>query len=223
MYSRWEEDAETRCETLITEALLVAPDSPDCLQTLASVRISQTRIDDARAALARSLELWQDLAPEDSRIPDFPTRISLSRLLMEVQMEVQALQVLERLILEDDESVEAWYLGGWCLYLLAEKERENGQEGEEKRHESMVASRGWLKQSLKLYQKLEYEDERLRDHALELVQELDQELGEDMEDESDDDGPVIPGDKEEDEDWDGEIEAESDDNDDEEDHEMKDS
>ena len=167
---RWEDDAETRCEALITEALSVAPDQPDCLQTLASVRISQTRIDDARAALSRSLELWQDLPPEDPKIPDFPSRISLSRLLMEVQMEVEALQVLERLILEDDESVEAWYLGGWCLYLLAEKEKE--ESSEEKRQESMVASRGWLKQSLKLYQKLEYEDERLRDHALELVQEL---------------------------------------------------
>jgi hypothetical protein len=30
---------------------------------------------------------------------------------MEVEMELQALQVLERLILEDDESIEAWYLG----------------------------------------------------------------------------------------------------------------
>jgi hypothetical protein len=134
-------------------------------------------------------------------------------------MEVEALQVLERLILEDDESIEAWYLGGWCLYLLAEKEKE--ESSEEKRHESMVASRGWLKQSLKLYQKLEYEDDRLRDHALELVQELNKELGDDMDDDSDDDGPVFPGAEGEDEEWDGEIEAESDDDD--EDHEMKDS
>ncbi|OKL60167.1 UPF0661 TPR repeat-containing protein [Talaromyces atroroseus] len=217
----WEEDAESRCETLITEALLVAPDQPDCLQTLASVRISQTRVDDARAALARSLELWQDLAPEDPKIPDFPSRISLSRLLMEVQMEVQALQVLERLILEDDESIEAWYLGGWCLYLLAGEEKEK-DSSEEKRHESMVASREWLKQGLKLYQKLEYEDDRLRDHALELVHELNKELGEDMDDDSDAE-PAFPGGDEE-EDWDGEIEALSDaEDEDDEDHEMKDS
>lgn len=134
-------------------------------------------------------------------------------------MEVEALQVLERLILEDDESIEAWYLGGWCLYLLAEKEKE--ESSEEKRRESMVASRVWLKQSLKLYQKLEYEDVRLRDHALELVQELNKELGDDIDDDSDDDGPVFPGAEGEDEDWDAEIEVESDDED--EDHEMKDS
>lgn len=166
------------------------------------------------------------MPPEDPKIPSFPSRISLSRLLMEVQMEVQALQVLERLILEDDESVETWYLGGWCLYLLAEKEKgassnlESGQSSEEKRHESMVASREWLKQGLKLYQKIEYEDDRLRDHALELVQELNKELGEDMDDDSDVE-PVFPGGDEED-DWDGEIEVHSNDEDDE-DHEMKDS
>lgn len=143
-------------------------------------------------------------------------------------MEVQALQVLERLILEDDESVEAWYLGGWCLYLLAEKEKDNefesetGPSLEEKRLDSMTASREWLKQSLKLYQKLDYEDDRLRDHALELVQELNQHLGDDMDDDSDAE-PAFPG-ADEEEEWDGEIEAESDDDDDDDDdHEMKDS
>ncbi|KKA18053.1 TPR domain protein [Rasamsonia emersonii CBS 393.64] len=223
----WEEDAESRCEALVTEALLVAPNSPECLQTLASVRISQLRPDDARAALSRSLELWKDLPPEDPNVPDFPARISLSRLLMEVQMENEALEVLERLILEDDESVEAWYLGGWCLYLLAEKEKEqptastdSGQPSSDKRHEAMVASREWLKQSLKLYKKIEYEDERLRDHAVELIQELNNELGEDMEDDGDseDDGPGAGDDDE----WEDEIEVGSDEDEDE-DHEMKDS
>ncbi|KAL1964680.1 hypothetical protein VTN77DRAFT_6706 [Rasamsonia byssochlamydoides] len=223
----WEEDAESRCETLVTEALLIAPNSPECLQTLASVRISQLRPDDARAALSRSLELWKGLPPEDPNVPDFPSRISLSRLLMEVQMENEALEVLERLILEDDESVEAWYLGGWCLYLLAEKEKEqptasadSGQPSSDKRHEAMIASREWLKQSLKLYAKIEYEDERLRDHAIELIQELNNELG-DMEDDSnsEDDGPGVGDDDE----WEDEIEVVSDNEDEDEDHEMKDS
>ncbi|KAL2837908.1 hypothetical protein BJY01DRAFT_237669 [Aspergillus pseudoustus] len=186
----WEEDAEARCEALITEALLVQPSSPEVLQTLASIRISQLREDDARAALSRSIDLWKELPPEDPNVPGFATRISLSRLLMEVSMLLEALEVLERLILEDDQSVEAWYLGGWCTYLLAEKgetpkdpEREaNGSES--KRHASLVASREWLKQGLALYELLEYEDVRLKEHALELVQEINKEIGEDMDDES---------------------------------------
>ncbi|KAL3485676.1 hypothetical protein BJX62DRAFT_229315 [Aspergillus germanicus] len=186
----WEEDAEGRCEALITEALLVQPNSPEVLQTLASIRISQLREDDARAALSRSIDLWKELPPEDPNVPDFATRISLSRLLMEVSMLLEALEVLERLILEDDQSVEAWYLGGWCTYLLAEKgEAPRDPEGEtnepeSKRHASLVASREWLKQGLALYDLLEYEDVRLKEHALELVQEINKEIGEAIDDES---------------------------------------
>lgn len=185
----WEEDAEARCEALITEALLVTPEAPEVLQTLASIRISQLRIEDAQSALTRSMSFWKDLAPEDSRIPDFALRISLARLLMEVTMEFEALEVLERLILEDDQSVEAWYLGGWCLYLLAEKQQAPkdataDELAESPRHASLVASREWLKQGLKLYEVLEYEDERLRDHALELVQKMNNEIGEDDESEA---------------------------------------
>lgn len=166
----WEEDAESRCEKLITEALLVAPSSPGVLQTLASIRISQLRPEDARAALARSMELWADLPPEDPGIPDFPTKISLCRLLMEASMETEALEVLERLVAEDDSIVEAWYLGGWCLWLIGEKSKE-GAEGNEHR-KLLAASLEWLQNSLKLYELQEYEDERLRDHAKELVEGL---------------------------------------------------
>lgn len=214
--TRWEADAESRCESLITEALMANPNAPEVLQTFASIRISQQRIDDARAALSKSLEIWKDLPPEDPTVPDFAIRISLSRLLMEVSMELEALEVLERLILEDDQSVEAWYLGGWCLQLLAmKKEAPKDAEAEEspesKRQASLVASREWLKQSLKLYDLIQYEDERLKEHAIELIQEMNKELGEDM----DDDSNAEDGD---DGDWEDQIEGESD-----EDHEMADS
>ena len=110
---RWDPAAESTCETLVAEALLTAPLSPEPLQTLASVRISQLRVEDARAALARSMELWVDLPPEDPHVPEFATRISLARLLMEAGMEEGAMGVLERLVREDDGCVEAWYLGGF--------------------------------------------------------------------------------------------------------------
>lgn len=155
------------------------------------------------------MELWKDLPPEDTNIPEFAIRISLSRLLMEVGMELEALEVLERLILEDDQSVEAWYLGGWCLNLLAEKQQAPKDEGldqetpESKRHASLVASREWLKQSLTLYDMVQYEDERLKEHALELVANMNKELGEEIEEE-DQEGEGEEGD------WVDEIEAESD-------------
>ncbi|KLJ08215.1 NAD-dependent histone deacetylase SIR2 [Blastomyces silverae] len=190
----WEEDAEARCESLVTEALMVAPDSPESLQTLASVRISQLRHDDARAALSRSLELWKDLPPESPLVPDFPTRISLSRLLMEAQMEIEALEVLERMALEDDHSVEMWYLGGWCLYLLGMGEKLPPNKSDlseaELRQATLRSSRSWLNQSLKLYGLVEYEDVKLKEHAEELVQDLQNQLG-DVSDS--DDGEDVDG------------------------------
>ena len=194
--------------------MVVTPNAPEVLQTLASIRISQLKTEEAQEALKKSLAQWKEKAPEDPTIPDFPVRISLARLLMEVNLELEALEVLERLILEDDQSVEAWYLGGWCLYLLAEKQeapKDIKDDEESPRHASLIASREWLKQSLKLYDVLQYEDDRLRDHATELLQGMNQEIGEDMDDsEAEGEG--------EGEDWDEEIEVVSDD-----DHEMADS
>lgn len=109
----WEPDAEQRCEGYITEAVAICPDSLSAgvLQTLASVRISQERFDDARQALKRSMEIWKDIPFEvqSEMRPDFATRISLSRLLMEVEAEMEAFEVLQGLIREDDQSVESWY------------------------------------------------------------------------------------------------------------------
>ena len=195
---------------------MIAPESPECLQTMASVRISQLRQDDARAALSRSLELWKDLPPEDARIPDFASRVSLARLLMEVQMETEALAVLDRMVLEDDQSVETWYLGGWCQYLLGKKMQESSSTDApqgENAQSALLSSRGWLKRSLQLYDALDYEDNKLKEHTLELVREIEHELKdviENMDDEED------AGNED-----DLENEVEADDSDD--DHEMADS
>ncbi|PQK08869.1 hypothetical protein BB8028_0001g09410 [Beauveria bassiana] len=179
----WEEDAEQRCEALITEAMMIAPGSSETWQTVANVRISQERNDEARTALKRSLELWQDLAPEDPAVPDFSTRIALARLLLETEMMEDALVVLERLVTDDDESIEAWYLGGWALYLAGEKLRDangstNGDGPSEDLKTAWKSSRRWLAQCLKLFEAQEYEDERLGEHAVELVLSINEEIGE---------------------------------------------
>ena len=193
----WEDDAETRCEALITEAMMLAPNSPETWQTVANVRISQGATEEAQGALKRSLALWEDLPPEHPAVPEFPTRISLTRLLLEVEMEDNALSVLDRLVTDDDQSVEAWYLGGWCQYIQGEKLRDgggksaNGNEGtsDNKWKSTWSSARRWLATSLKLYEVQEYEDERLGEHAIELFQSINSELGEppEQEDEESDD------------------------------------
>ncbi|QSZ29099.1 hypothetical protein DSL72_003609 [Monilinia vaccinii-corymbosi] len=180
----WEEDAEQKCEALVTEATMVAPNYPEPWQTLANVRISQTRMEDAQAALKRSLEIWKDLPPENDVVPDFPTRVSLARLLMEADMDTEAIEVLERLVGEDDTSVEVWYLGGWGLYIMGEKQK-NGESAQQESNGdgeswriSWISSQQWLNNCLRLFELQDYEDERLGAHARELVSILNTELGE---------------------------------------------
>jgi tetratricopeptide (TPR) repeat protein len=209
----WEDDAETRCENLITQAMAAEDEtSPEILQTLASVRLSQDKKEDAQAALQRSMSVWTELEPEDPAIPDFPTRISLSRLLMEAELESNAMDVLERLVSEDDESVEAWYLGGWCQHLLAKKAEQGDVSSAaakmtDSEHEASLeklhrGSRRWLRTSLKLFELLEYEDERLKQHAEELMAGLDGILG-----------PVKEGEEDVDDEWEDEWDGiEDDDN-----------
>ncbi|OQO04853.1 hypothetical protein B0A48_07870 [Cryoendolithus antarcticus] len=220
----WEDDAEARCESLVTQAMTVEDEtSPEILQTLASVRLSQERKEDAQAALKRSMAVWEDLEPEDPEVPDFACRISLTRLLMEAELESDAMDVLERLVQEDDQSVEAWYLGGWCQHLVAGKihaEGTNGNtngdvdaNGTSKGSSLLRGSRRWLSRSLELHDTLDYEDERLKQHAEELVQELEATLGPQVEgDDGDESG----------EEWSG-IENDSDAQDGADDVEMEDS
>ncbi|KAK5054612.1 hypothetical protein LTR84_001503 [Exophiala bonariae] len=199
----WEPDAEQRCESYITEAVAICPDSLSAgvLQTLASVRISQERLDDARQALRRSMEIWKDIPFEvqSEMRPDFATRISLSRLLMEVEAEAEAFGVLQGLIREDDQSVESWYLGGWCQVLVAQKVLGD----EEARKKSQEQAKTWLDNCLRLFRIQQYEDDRLREHALELTQQLNQALG--IEDQMDDDDNAW-----EDEEDDGESDGDED-------------
>lgn len=103
------------------------------------------------------------------------------------------MDVLERLVAEDDNSVEAWYLGGWCLHLLAEKSQSEGQNSMEMITDSpesdkirmSKSSRYWLQNSLKLYGQQAYEDERLKEHAEELMNDLNKALGPSVEGEQD--------------------------------------
>lgn len=204
----WEDDAEERCEQLVTEAVATCSErlSAGVLQTLANIRISQGRVDEAVKILEHSVSIWKDLpSVEDPARPDFATRISLVRLLIEVEREADAMVVAEGLVKEDDQSVESWYLGGWCQLLLSQKDGLNTEQ----RSSHVEQSRAWLGNCLKLYQLQAYEDERLLQHAQELVHQLNTALGlqddewEDTDDEKDD---VVEDDEIEEEDPAGDVE-----------------
>lgn len=139
-----EEEAEALCEGYVTEALLAVPLDAEALQTLASVRISQQRGEDAVAALERSFSAWKDLGEENPDMPSYASRITLARMLIETERFETAIDVLERLQAEDDQLPDLWYLGGWTLFLLGEREREK-VGGSEAWVELWEVAREWLK------------------------------------------------------------------------------
>ncbi|OAA53773.1 tpr domain containing protein [Niveomyces insectorum RCEF 264] len=209
----FEAECEAQCEALTTEATLIAPGAPDVWQTLASVRVSQSRLPDARAALQRSLALWTDLPPDHPAVPAFGVRVGLVRLLLTVEWFDRAADVAMHLLAEDDQAVEVWYLAGYAHYLAgqAAKEEEAGKAGKandtnDTGDEAQTAvrwqtcwrdARRCLGRCLRRFRQQAYEDEPLGQHAAELLAEVVAAVGpapakeeeeKDYEDEDEDDG-----------------------------------
>lgn len=118
------DNAEQECEKYVTNALLADDKSSEALQTLASMRLSQSRVDDARTTLKNSMSIWQDQVPGTPGFPTYAARISLIRLLLECEMTDDAQQVLSQLENEGDDNVDLWYMYGWSYYIQGELEKD---------------------------------------------------------------------------------------------------
>ncbi|KAJ2395564.1 hypothetical protein GGI23_004253 [Coemansia sp. RSA 2559] len=200
----FEDDAEKKCEEFLENGLKADPECPEIYQTMASVRLSQSRLDDARECLRKSMSLWTEKDQNDpSQIPSFETRLALVRLLLEVDNKDQALSVLERLQKEDDENVDMWYLYGWTYHLQSEEES-IASDSEEKA-DILRSSRECFKQAIRLAGILDYENDGLIGHARELVAAIDVALPPSAADDEDNiDDNAADEDQTEDVDWDDE-------------------
>ncbi len=204
--------AEQNCDMYVTRALLTDENSVEALQTLASMRLSQNRTEEAKTALLRSLDLWYlPLEHEqedtnaikrvvDGKKPAYASRMSLVRLLLESGLDEEAISVLQTLADEDEEMVDLWYLYGWACYLRAkspesdvkidgngtkdDRRRSNVVSAEESRT-WMVESRAHLRRCEALYKRLEWDDEGIRDHANELLALINDHIGEERSEEVD--------------------------------------
>ena len=55
-------------------------------------------------------------------VPAIPMRLSLVKLLIELELYATALLVVHGIMSSNDQDVEAWYLEGWCFYLICQGE-----------------------------------------------------------------------------------------------------
>jgi hypothetical protein len=129
--------------------LQVDPENTEALQTLASVRISQQRPEEAKRILEKAWSSWKDLEAggfsippwlespfdpaslDDPRLPPIASRLTLTKLFLELSLFTPALTVLQGIMAFDDEEVEAWYLEGWCFFLMMEQARSHGEKLDE--------------------------------------------------------------------------------------------
>ncbi|KAI0342865.1 TPR-like protein [Trametopsis cervina] len=186
----FEPAAEKTCEDLLQLALQTDPGNTEALQALASVRLSQQRPDDAKVYLEQAWVSWKDLDQDESRVPPIPTRISLVKMFLELELFEPALMVLTGIIEADDQEVEAWYLEGWCFFLMAEKAQENGGKLDELSWEQLGRdARDCLETCTMLHETQEHPDTPLLEHAHELIGKLDgMGIQPSPEDEQDDEG-----------------------------------
>ncbi|CAK7210773.1 hypothetical protein SCUCBS95973_000902 [Sporothrix curviconia] len=220
----FEDDCEQQCEALTTEATIIDPSSTEAWQTLASVRISQSRDEEARAALQRSIALWEDLHPLHPLVPAFSVRVSLARMLMTVGWLAKAIEVTTNLLREDEQSVEVWYLAGYANHLLGQQLKE--AEATDPKQKKDLWKGPWLEarrclgRCLRRFAQQQYEDERLGEHANELFRELETAVGPAPQKEKDEEDYE---EEDEDEEWEDEDDDEDgEEADEDEDEEMED-
>ncbi|KAF8273234.1 hypothetical protein EI94DRAFT_1769314 [Lactarius quietus] len=169
--------AESNCEELLKAALQVDPENTEALQSLASVRMSQQRPEEAKGILEKAWSTWQDLEADDPRLPPPASRLNLTKLFLELSLFTPALMVLQGIMASDDEEVEAWYLEGWCFFLMSEQAREQGGKLEELTWEELARdSRDCLETCKMLHVNQEHPDLPIREHVQELISKLE-ELG----------------------------------------------
>ena len=117
-----EPEAEEKCESAATEEMsLIAPLAEEQriaepYVTMASLRLSQQRGDEACAVLSEGLRLLKEA--DEANPPSFDLRLSCAKLLMEVEQPAEAVELLQALRLEHDDHLEAWYLLG-CAAMQA--------------------------------------------------------------------------------------------------------
>ncbi|ADV23071.1 hypothetical protein I305_03681 [Cryptococcus gattii E566] len=187
-----EESAEGNCDALISRALSILPNDPEARLSLASIRMSQSRFDEAKAIAMGLYNDFEGREPFDPILPPLPARLALARLLLEHHEHLAALDIVSTVREEDTLNVEGAYLEGWALYLRAEALIENpaliradpaptstpGEEPEEPEEpmsaaECLSEAMRSLIECAKLYADEDYLDEGIGAHVAELLEELE--------------------------------------------------
>ncbi|KAJ3523163.1 hypothetical protein NM688_g8771 [Phlebia brevispora] len=179
---------EKNCEDLLNLAQQIDPGNTEALQSLASVRMSQQRPEEAKQILEQAWVKWKDLELDDARLPSIPTRLGLVKLFLELELYEPALLVISGVMASDDQEVEAWYLEGWCFFMMTEQAREHDGTFNDVAWEQLAKdSRDCLDTCQMLHLNQDHPDKPILEHVNELIAKLEA-LGIHASPEGEDDG-----------------------------------
>ncbi|KAH9117367.1 hypothetical protein LEN26_007935 [Aphanomyces euteiches] len=106
------DEAESKCEQYLLEALKYDLGLPEATQAMANFRLVQQRKDEAISYLDETVKRLN--ACDEHTMPSPEFRTFTGKLLVEVEKYEQAADILEGVMQEDDENAELWFLVGSC-------------------------------------------------------------------------------------------------------------
>ncbi|KZP00475.1 TPR-like protein [Calocera viscosa TUFC12733] len=169
----FEPEAEASCEEILRQALGTDPDNTEALLSLASVRMSQQRPDDAEQCVRKVWSMWEEIAADSPSHPTPPTLLSFARLCLELELFDLALSSISRTLEMDDTEVEAWYLEGWCFWLMSQGDEVRKPWEDMTKEDMLRDARDCLDTCLMLHTNQQHPDEQLLQHVQELLRELE--------------------------------------------------
>lgn len=113
-----EPNAEALCEQFLEEAMKYDIGMPEPTQALANLKLVQEKSDEASEYIKQTYDRLCEC--DENNMPSMEFRIVTGKLLMAIQKNEEAIDVLEGVLQEDDENAEMFYLVGKAYAQLEE-------------------------------------------------------------------------------------------------------
>jgi len=179
-----EPEAEAESRNCIDLSVSADPSNPESYQALANYSLVTGKLDEAKSAIDKSLELWLpaqigflEKGEGEETSLSYSFRLSTAKILMDLEEFDVATKVLESLIEEDEEVVTSWYLLGWLNYLRSRTDTDYAGN-----------AKFYLDKALKVNVLSPTDDQGMLDH----IKELQAELGDFKDEEGDVNDSSLP-------------------------------
>lgn len=153
-----EEGAQRECEKACQQALIVDGENPEAYLAMCNLLLTKHDIEGAKKISVKVYELWESLTGMNdgydiSELMPYEARLTLIKILIEVDLCASALKISVQLLEENEEDTRIWYYIGLLKSLVNE----------------VSGQRRYLDTALYLYEKHQHDDIDMLEHIHELL------------------------------------------------------